>query len=154
MKLAKSYTPGYWRAALPATTSAALDAIAAVMIPGQDPYPPGGQVGVATFVESRCDLEEATLLAELADEFVAGGSDADALRAIESARPVDFGLLRFYVYSAYYCAPAVLVAVAARSDYHASPQPLGYAIDAEVPIPTVHRGTFVPTEQVRNVFHA
>ena len=152
MELSKSYTPGYWGAAIPKATSSALDAIAAVMIPGRDPYPPGGEVGVAAFIESRCDPDEAALLTELADEFAAGGNDVDALNAIESARPEDFALLRFYVYSGYYCSPDVLVVVAARSDYHPSPQPMGYAIDAEVPVPTVHRGTFVPTEEVRNVF--
>lgn len=153
MNLSKSYTPGYWGVTLPPSTSSALNAIAAVMIPGQDPYPPAGEVGVAAFIESRCDAEEAALLTELADEFAAGGGDADALKALESSRPNDFALLRFYVYSGYYCAPAVLGVVADRSDYHGSPQPLGYVIDAEVPVPTVHRGTFVPTEEVRSVFH-
>jgi hypothetical protein len=154
MELSKSYTPGYWGTALPSATSDALDAIAAVMIPGRDPYPPATEVGVAEFIASRCDPDEALVLTDLAAAFVAGGGDADALRTIEATRPLDFGLLRFYIYSGYYCAPAVLVAVAATSDYHASPQPMGYAVEAEVPVPTVRRGAFVPTEEVRNVFHA
>jgi hypothetical protein len=154
MELSRSYTPGYWGCTLPSTTSAALDAIAALMIPGQDPYPPASEVAVATFIESHCDPDEAALLTGLADAFVSAGSDVDALRAIEAASPVEFGLLRFYVYSAYYCAPAVLAVIGTRSDYHASPQPMGYAVDAEVPVPTVRRGAFVPTEEVRNVFRA
>lgn len=154
MKLSRSYTPGYWGCTLSPATSDALDAIAAIMIPDRDPYPPAAEVAVAAFIDSRCDPEEATLLAELADEFVTRGDDVDALRVIEAARPADFGLLRFYVYSAYYCAPTVLAVVGARFGYHASPQPGGYAIDAEVPVPTARRGAFVPTKEVRNVFGA
>ncbi|QGG40334.1 hypothetical protein [Aeromicrobium yanjiei] len=153
MELAKSYTPGYWGVTLPPATHGALDAIAAVMIPGRDPYPPGDSVGVAGFIASRCDPEEAAVLTQLADDFTSGGGDTGALEAVEASRPDEFVLLRFYVYSGYYCAPDVLLVVANHSDYHPSPQPLGYAIDAEVPIPTIRRGTFVPTEEVRHVLH-
>jgi hypothetical protein len=154
MQLSKTYTPGYWNVTLSSATLGALDAIAAVMIPGRSPYPPASEVGVAAFVASRCDPEEAALLADLADEFVAQGGDAQALTELEATRPTDFPLLRFYVYSGYYCAPAVLAVVSARSDYHASPQPWGYVIDEPLPSPTSQRGAFTPTEEVRNVFDA
>jgi hypothetical protein len=154
MELAKSYTPGYWNVTLRSATLDGLDAIAGLMIPGRPPYPPADEMGISAFIESRCDPDEAVLLAELTDEFVANGGNAEALAELESTRGTDFALLRFYVYSGYYCAPAVLAVVTTHSDYHASPQPWGYKLDEEVPSPTSQRGAFVPTEEVRNVFDA
>lgn len=146
--------PGYYGLELDAAAGEALHRVADVMIPEGDGYPAAGEFAVP-FTSSRVSPEELEIiepvLESLGREDSAAGLER-SLRELESAKPDAFGLIMAFVYFSYYTAPAVHRAMRERgSDYHGAPQPLGYEIERDPPVPMTPRGSYVPTEEVRRV---
>jgi hypothetical protein len=131
------------------TTATVLRDVARIMIPAWEEFPDAGAITV-DFVSRRAEPPDVTFLAEA----LAGlrAPDPSRLRDFECSRPADFAVLRWWVYSAYYSSPVVIgLMQLAGSRYHGAPQPLGYRIDVDAPVPATPRGTYQRTEEVTRV---
>jgi hypothetical protein len=149
-----TWQPGYHGLTFPADVAQALNAVADTMLPGAGDYPPASHVGVTEFIEQRMDtaqLEALTrMLADADPEDPAG--IAEWVERLEADDPVGMALLRYLVYTAYYRADDVVRAINRRGfDYHAAPQPYGYTVPEDIPLPTHARGSYIPTAGVRRV---
>jgi hypothetical protein len=61
--------------------------------------------------------------------------------------------LRNWVYYGYYTSGSVSDALRLLgSDYHGAPQPFGYRMDRDAPLPRTPRGSYQQTDEVRNVY--
>jgi hypothetical protein len=135
------------------TGEARLGRVADVMIPQADGFPEASRI-VPEFVSDRIDPQERDTLDQL---LAAVEDDSDDgltswLRALEADDNVSFVLIRNWVYYGYYASQSVAEALRlSGSDYHGAPQPFGYRIDEEAPIPANPRGAYVTTEEVKNV---
>lgn len=145
--------PGYHAAALSPDALGRLSRVAEVMIPASAGFPDAGAL-VPRFVGERVDpagrdmLEE--LLAGIDDTSAAGVTDW--LQRLEGGDATSFATLRHWVYHGYYASGSVADALRqAGSDYHGAPQPFGYRIDREAPVPQTPRGSYQETEEVRSV---
>ena len=156
MELQPSWRPGFYGLRLSGDTAKALGAVADIMIPEGEGYPAASEARVVDFVEAHLDPGEHDRLEKLLKDVDAGNREGTEnwLRELERASPGDsFAFLRLYIYCAYYSSPRVLATLRDRGyDYHGAPQPHGYKIKADPPVPTEHRGSYIPTEKVKNVF--
>lgn len=153
-----SWHPGYYGLALSPRAAATLTAVADVMIPGGGGYPCASAVGVSDFIVERLDSEQQALLDRLLCEFTStcrAGAIAEWLHQLEAADPASFALLRFLVYTAYYRSEAVIRVINAHGfDYHGAPQPYGYRVAGDIPLPTHKRGSYMRTEEIDDVSKA
>ncbi len=156
MELQPSWRPGFHGLSLSEDTAKALGVVADLMIPGGEGYPAASEAQVVGFVEAHLNPSEQDRLEKLLGDLNSGNREevGNWLRELEaSSSGGSFAFLRWYVYCAYYSSPSVLAALRDRGyDYHGSPQPYGYKIEADPPVPTEVRGSYIPTEEVKNVF--
>jgi hypothetical protein len=146
-----TWQPGYHGLAFSSEVRTALTTLADAMVPGAGDYPPASHIGVAEYIEERVDpVQHEALTRMLAD---ADLSDSGVwLQRLEVEDPVGMALLRYLVYTAYYRADDVVRAINRRGfDYHAAPQPYGYVVPEDIPLPTHGRGRYTPTAEVRRV---
>jgi hypothetical protein len=145
--------PGYYDSPLSPEGRERMAKVAEVLIPPAEGHPPSGEI-VATFVCERANPTERDAIEALLGAFedLSEAGLTRSLQQLEQADPTQFALLRNFAYAAYYSSRAVVAALqAGGSDYHGAPQPFGYRIDEEAPVPTTPRGSYVPTEEVRRV---
>jgi hypothetical protein len=139
-----------------------LEALVAVLLPGDALFPSAAAVGVqAKLAERLVDSEgERALEAVLeAAEGLAAAAPGEAQRAVvqafESDRPALFASVRNICFIAYYESPFVQEAIRSLGfAYNAAPLPKGYGIrrfDMAKDRPTHGRGRYVPTEEVARV---
>nr|MCW2727352.1 hypothetical protein [Aeromicrobium sp.] len=141
--------PGFYNCGLPAAVRSSLAEAGDVLIPRSDTMPPAGDIA-ALFVSERVSPAEAAelegILGALTEVSVATLTD------LELNRPERFAVLRTWVYQAYYGSPVVTGLMQLQgSAYHGAPQPFGYELHEDAPVPTEPRGTFIPTEEVVRV---
>jgi hypothetical protein len=145
--------PGFYDAPLSADGERRMARIADIMIPAADGFPPAGPL-VTHFVSERIDPAERDLLEDkmqaledLSDEAVTAW-----VSGLETGDPDTFVILRNWVYYGYYSSGAVASAIQlSGSPYHGAPQPFGYRIAEEAPVPTAPRGSCLRTEEIRRV---
>jgi hypothetical protein len=145
--------PGYHAAPLSEEMLGRLSRIADVMIPPEQGFPDAAPL-VARFVSERADPAERNTLERLLETIDQTSPDAvtTALRRLEAEDPVSFAGLRNWVYYGYYTSGSVADALReAGSDYHGAPQPFGYRIAQDAPLPQAPRGSYQRTEEVRRV---
>jgi hypothetical protein len=145
--------PGYYAAELSEETRGRLGRVADVMIPPEAGFPDAAPL-VVRFVSERIDPAERDTLERLLETL--DGTSADAVTAwlshLVTEAPEDFAGLRNWVYYGYYTSGSVADALReAGSDYHGAPQPFGYRIERDAPVPRTPRGTYQRTEEVRRV---
>jgi hypothetical protein len=145
--------PGFYDAPLSLDAAAKMERIADVMVPAADGFPAAGPI-VAAFVSDRIDPIERDLLQAAFAEIDA--TDDESLTAwisqLELDAPETFVMLRSWVYYGYYSSGAVATALQlSGSRYHGAPQPFGYRIDEDAPVPSTPRGSYLTTEEVRRV---
>jgi hypothetical protein len=130
-------------------TRRTLHDVARIMIPAWEDLPDAGAITV-DFVSRRAEPADAEFLGAVTTALRA--PSAATVRDFETRRPADFAVLRWWVYSAYYSSPVVIgLMQLAGSRYHGAPQPLGYRIDDEAPVPATPRGAYQRTEEVTRV---
>jgi hypothetical protein len=126
------------------------------MIPGSGDYPSASAVDVTAFISKRVNPAELEALERLCDQVDPTTDEREVstwVHELQSANPADFELLRYLVYTAYYRAPEVIAVLNSRGfDYHGAPQPYGYDVAQDIPLPKHTRGSFISTDAVRNVF--
>ncbi|MEZ5857618.1 MAG: hypothetical protein R3D28_01190 [Geminicoccaceae bacterium] len=137
-----------------------VEALVAVLLPGDGDFPSGAEAGVQGKLAERLlatsgadGLERViTGLAGLAE---AGEAGPDMVRAFERAEPALFGAVRKIAYLTYYESPFVQEAIRALGfAYNAAPLPKGYGVgrfDEATDRPTHGRGRYVKTNEVRRV---
>lgn len=131
------------------TTAATLRDIGRIMIPAWEEFPDAGAITV-DFVSRRAEPSDAEFLRNVTAGLRA--PEPSSLRAFEREHPADFAVLRWWVYSAYYSSPVVIgLMQLAGSRYHGAPQPLGYRIETDAPVPATPRGSYQRTEEVTRV---
>jgi hypothetical protein len=153
-ELTKSWAPGFHDVSISEDTLGALRLVADAIIPGDSNYPSASAAGVVEFIVTRISEQDLQQLESLLHTRPPAQHGAEAIRRwlSEAASTEAFTLLRWYVYTAYYASPRVTDAMNRRGfDYHGPPQPLGYRIDVEAPVPDHRRGSYVPTDEVRRV---
>jgi hypothetical protein len=153
IRMVRSSAPGTG-ADFPAELRSPLDDVGQVLIPGGQGYPSGGETSVSRFIAARVSAEDIAFLERLIPGLPTGDDEqlAEALSALEAEDPVSFARLRALIYHAYYSSPRLLAALADRGyGYHGAPQPLGYALDQDPPLPAHTRGDYVRTQEVRRV---
>ncbi len=140
--------------------AAILEALVAVLLPGDADFPSAASVGVQGKLAERilatsgADALERVItgLAGLAE---AGETGADMVRAFEQAEPALFGSVRNITFITYYESPFVQEAIRGLGfAYNATPLPRGYGVgrfDEATDRPTHGRGHYVKTEEVRRV---
>jgi hypothetical protein len=145
--------PGYHAAPLSDDMVGRLARIADVMIPPQEGFPDAAPL-VARFVSERVDPRERDVLERILGTIGEDSPDAvtAGLNRLETEDPLNFVVLRNWVYYGYYTSGSVADALReAGSDYHGAPQPFGYRIEREAPLPKTPRGSYQRTEEVRRV---
>jgi hypothetical protein len=109
---------------------------------------------VAHFVSDRIDPVERDVLQaalarleDLSDEAITAW-----ISGLETDENATFLILRNWVYFGYYSSSAVASAIQlSGSPYHGAPQPFGYRLDEDAPVPATPRGSYLPTEEIRRV---
>lgn len=155
MELQPSWRPGFYGLRLSDDAAEVLGVVADLMIPGGKAYPAASEARVVEFVEAHLNLSEQDHLEKLLGDVDAGNREEveNWLRELERSGPDSFAFLRLYVYCGYYSSFRVLAALQERGyDYHGAPQPYGYEIEADPPVPSEPRGSYIPTGEVKNVF--
>jgi hypothetical protein len=145
--------PGYYDAPLSPEAARKMERVADVMIPAADGFPAAGRI-VTRFVSDRIDPVERDLLERAFEQLDAteDGDVASFISQLELAEPETFLVLRNWSYYGYYSSGAVVTALQlAGSRYHGAPQPFGYRIEQEAPVPSTPRGSYLSTEEVRRV---
>ncbi|MGQ9887279.1 MAG: gluconate 2-dehydrogenase subunit 3 family protein [Aggregatilineales bacterium] len=153
--------------AAPAQTASTFRALVNVLLPGDDLFPPAGEVGVHLWLmdKLRSHFDEAedvfTRIAQALNRGHArpfadldASAQASAVAQFERELPDLFAFVRAAVYFGYYQTPPVIEAVRALGrDYNAAPQPQGYTLAPFDPatLPAQPRGRYVRTEDVRPV---
>lgn len=153
MELEHPSYPGYYGISLSGAVRTRMRAVAETMIPDAEGFPPSAGI-VERFVSEHIAPDERDRLEALLTDLdeAPGEGLATQLRELEERDPELFGLLRSFVYHGYYTSKAFAASLMAQgSDYHGAPQPYGYRIDEEQPVPRDRRGSFIPTEEVRRV---
>lgn len=147
--------PGFYDAPLSPDGARRLARVADVMIPAVVGFPPAGET-VVPFVSEWIDPAERDLL-ERAMERIDDGGDAEIaswVSGVEQCDPETFVLLRNWVYFGYYSLGIVAAALKlAGSRYHGAPQPFGYRLDQDAPVPSTSRGSYLTTDEIRRVGH-
>ncbi len=145
--------PGYHAAPLSEEMLRRLGRIAEVMIPPEEGFPDAAPL-VTRFVSERVDPTERDALERILGTIDQASPDAvtTALNRLQSEDPTRFVVLRNWVYYGYYTSGSVADALReAGSDYHGAPQPFGYRIEREAPVPQTPRGSYQRTEEIRRV---
>ena len=145
--------PGYHDAPLSEETLRRLSRIADVMIPPEQGFPDAAPL-VARFVSERAEPAERDTLERLLGTIDQASPDdiRTSLERLEAEDPLSFSGLRNWVYYGYYTSGSVADALReAGSDYHGAPQPFGYRIERDAPLPQARRGSYQRTEEVRRV---
>jgi hypothetical protein len=145
--------PGPHAAPMSEETLERLGRIADVMIPPETGFPDAAHL-VTRFVSERVDPLQRDTLERILGGIEQGSPDAitTSLQRLEAEDPVSFVELRNWVYYGYYTSGSVVDALReAGSDYHGAPQPFGYRIEREAPVPASPRGSYQRTEEVRRV---
>ena len=149
----QSWYPGFHGLTLEPKAAAALTTIADVMIPGDGTYPTASEAGIVRFVADHISPGELDLLMSVLARVPVDGTDETRARwlgDLETAEAASFQLLRWHVYTGYYASPLVVAAMNRRGfDYHGPPQPFGYQIATEQPIPRHSRGSYVVDSELR-----
>jgi hypothetical protein len=149
----------------PVETARLLACLVETLLPGDDGWPSGSQVGVQSALATRLVQERGedaidTLLRSLGPGAAALLADEEAARvaavAAWEAREKDlFGFVRDAVYMAYYEHPVVVMAINAHGHhYKLIPHVTGYKLprfDLARETPRHGRGTWIPTDAVRRV---
>jgi hypothetical protein len=130
-----------------------VEALVAVLLPGDGDFPSGAEAGVqGKLAERLLETSGATGLEGLAE---AGEAGPDMVRAFEQAEPALFGEVRNIAYLTYYESPFVQEAIRALGfAYNAAPLPKGYGagrFDEATDRPTHGRGHYVKTSEVQRV---
>lgn len=155
MEQQSSWRPDFHMLTLNRNTARALEMVADLLIPGGNGYPPASSAKVVQFIEGHLSPGEQKLLEDLLSNLDHQNTEEAKhwLTQLEEEDPGMFGFIRWYVYCAYYASPHVLGALKDRGyDYHGAPQPHGYALEEDPPIPRGDRGSYIPTKEVKNVF--
>ncbi|HYX97816.1 MAG TPA: hypothetical protein VE823_22385 [Geodermatophilus sp.] len=145
--------PGHHDAPMSEELLERLGRIADVMIPPETGFPAAASL-VTRFVSERVDATERDTLERILEgiEPRSAAAITTALQRLETDDPVGFLELRNWVYYGYYTSGSVVDALReAGSDYHGAPQPFGYRIEREAPVPVNPRGSYQRTEEVRRV---
>jgi hypothetical protein len=153
-EIVHSSYPGFYSTHLSDSAAAKLSRIAQVMIPEGQGFPDAGPL-VSRFVTERLSEAESEVLEALLASYEDDSSAAVAewLERLETDDPTRFTVLRNWVYYGYYCSGSVTDALRqAGSDYHGAPQPFGYRMDRDSPLPRTPRGSYQTTAEVRNVY--
>lgn len=135
------------------------------LLPGDGEFPAASTVGtqrvLADRIRAHYGADQLVSLGKLID--ACGGPlpslDSEGriavVRRLEIEHPAAFQLLRQITYLSYYESAAVIQAIRALGhDYHATPQPHGYALtpfDALVDAPKHQRGRYQSTQSVKRV---
>jgi len=144
--------PGFYGERFDAPTRTAVAIVVDTLIPEGDGYPAASQAGVVDYLESRCSPQDVEVLASMCLPAAAADDVEAHLSALELAEPDAFLWLKQFVYHGYYGSNLVIGVLNSKGyDYHGAPQPFGYAIEAEQPIPQAKRGNYIPTQEVRRV---
>jgi len=146
--------PGFHSAPLSDSAVTRLRRVAQVMIPNSEGFPDAGPL-VSRFVTERVDRAERDLLEGLLATMQDDSSHAVTtwLQRLEADDPTNFATLRNWVYYGYYTSGSVTDALRlAGSDYHGAPQPFGYRMDRDAPLPRTPRGSYQKTAEVHNVY--
>lgn len=145
----------------PRNRARTIEALVAVLLPGDTDFPSGAEAGVQTkLVERLADLEGDAAV----DQMIAavnGLADSPAgerrsiVEAFERDFPALFGTVRNHCYLAYYENPFVQEAIRLLGfAYNAAPLPKGYGVrrfDMAKDVPTHGRGRYMPTDAVERV---
>ena len=145
--------PGFHDAPLSEDGARKLARVADVMVPPADGFPQAGPL-VAHFVSERIDPVERDVLEHAMQRLDDLGDEAVAswVSGLESDEAETFVVLRNWVYYGYYSSSAVASALRlSGSRYHGAPQPFGYQIAEDAPVPATPRGSYLPTEEIRRV---
>lgn len=148
--------PGHYGQRLPGKLRDYLALVATAMIPGSETYPSGGDAQVVGFIEDRASAEDVVRLERLMELWpaLAVTEATVAVRVMELDDPESFAYLRELLYHGYYASHRVLAAMTDRGyAYRGAPQPLGYEITETMKVPSVARGSYIPTEEVTRVTH-
>ena len=140
-------------------SDADIAAIFSTLLPGDDLFPPAGELDLATEVKRRVEITTPGLYQRLLAEFIdaAQGDPAtriESLRAIEVKMPEAFTTFLTNLYLCYYETDLVHAAINKMGKpYNTAPQPKGYELPAFEPTdkPTTGKGWYLPTDQVRPV---
>jgi hypothetical protein len=146
--------PGFHSAPLSDSAVTRLRRVAQAMIPNSEGFPDAGPL-VSRFVTERVDRAERDLLEGLLATMQDDSSHALTtwLQRLEAKDPTNFATLRNWVYYGYYTSGSVTDALRlAGSDYHGAPQPFGYRMDRDAPLPRTPRGSYQKTAEVYNVY--
>jgi hypothetical protein len=146
--------PGHYRQVLPEDLWAYLTLVATAMIPGGEGYPSGAEAQVVGFVQDRASADDVVALQQLMVRWPASSASEAVVAAtsMELEDPASFVYLRELLYHGYYSSHRVLAALTDRGyAYRGAPQPLGYEITETMSVPTVARGSYLPTEEVTRV---
>lgn len=146
--------PGFYSAQLSDSAAAKLSRVAQVMIPDGQGFPDAGPL-VSRFVTERLNQAESDVLEALlaTNEDNSSTTVTEWLERLETDDPTRFAVLRNWVYYGYYTSGSVTDALRqAGSDYHGAPQPFGYRMDRDSPLPRTPRGHYQTTAEVRNVY--
>ncbi|MCS7256819.1 MAG: hypothetical protein NZ562_09410 [Thermomicrobium sp.] len=151
----------------PGTLASEVAALIDTLVPGDDLFPSASQAGAVGLVFDRLrTLEGEEFVEQVLQELWSwsGGrllatldptERAELVARLEREQPRWFEQVRFVTYLSYYQLPPVVRAVRALGfDYNEAPQPKGYQMDPFDPasdLPTMPRGSYVPTEAVRRV---
>lgn len=140
-----------------------VEALVAVLLPGDGDFPSGAEAGVQGKLAERLletsgadGLERVIAgLAGLAGLAEAAEGGTELVRAFEQAEPALFGEVRNIAYLTYYESPFVQEAIRALGfAYNAAPLPKGYGVgrfDETTDRPRHGRGHYVKTNEVRRV---
>lgn len=153
--------------ATPSQTASTFHALVNVLLPGDDLFPPAGEVGVHLWLMEKLSAhfaEAEDVLARIVQALNHGqprpfsdleaAAQTSALTQFERDMPDLFALIRAAVYFGYYQTPPVIEAVRALGrDYNAAPQPHGYALAPFdlTTLPAQPRGHYIKTNDVRAV---
>lgn len=146
--------PGHYAPKLTREIQQYVATIADALIPNTDGYPSGREAQVDLFVAARASAQDASLLVAIAERWPATSvtQATESLSAMEVQDAGSFVFLREFIYHGYYSSRLVLSAMVDRGyRYHGAPQPLGYPRTEELLVPSVRRGSFIPTDEVNHV---
>lgn len=114
----------------PRNAADALDALAAVLLPGDKQWPAASELGVGAAmleIAGRHGGNSAVVAEYAADPLDLSDDAVSAVATLQRANPVVFGLLRALAYEAYYTHPRVQAVLAERTGWRPGPaQPEGY----------------------------
>jgi len=140
-----------------------LAALVNVILPGDSLFPPAADVGTHLWLMEKMQAEHGTAVVDRvvrtlnqAQEFVSQtiAEQTAIVAQFERDEPNLFGFIRHAVYFGYYQTLPVVQAVRQLGrEYNHTPQPDGYELAPFDPstLPTVKRGSYIATEDVKRV---